>query len=93
MSAAVDRGSGYRIFNLGGGQPIRLDAMIAAVARAVGVEPNVEELPMQPGDVRLTVSDCSRAGEELGYQAQTSLEDGISEYVKWHMIHRLDRDR
>ncbi|MBR58625.1 MAG: epimerase [Myxococcales bacterium] len=91
--AALDRSQGYRIFNLGGGQPVRLDAMIAAVAKAVGVEPVIEELPMQPGDVQVTVSDCSRAREELGYLPQTSLNDGISEYVKWHMMNRHDSDR
>jgi UDP-glucuronate 4-epimerase len=64
---AIDRCDGHRIYNLGHTEPIELRAMIEALGQALGKIPTIRRLPEQPGDVRLTCADLSRASEELGW--------------------------
>ncbi len=85
--AAVDTcgsfGGGYRIYNLGNSRTVTLDALIAAVGKALGVAPVIEALPDQPGDVPLTYADISRAQAELGYRPDYPLERGLAEFAAW----------
>ncbi len=82
--AALDRCTGYRIYNLGGAKPTRLDALIQAIASATGKKATIERKPEQPGDVTLTHADVSRAREELGYEPATPLTDGLPKFVEWY---------
>lgn len=80
---AVDRCSGWRIYNLGNAQPVELRDMIATLAEVLGKPALVEQAPEQPGDVRQTFADVSLAARELGYAPTTSLREGLSRYVAW----------
>ena len=40
---------------------------------------------MQKGDVYQTNADTTRQETELGYHPQTSLHDGIQEFIKWYV--------
>lgn len=73
----------YEIFNLGNNQPERLMDMIGYLGEALGVEPKMEMLPMQPGDVPITFADITRAQAKLGYQPTTALKEGLEYFVEW----------
>src|SRR6185437_6422341 len=64
---AVDRCTGYHLYNLGNSDPVELRPMIEAIGAALGKVPRIERHPEQPGDVRQTYADVSRASAELGY--------------------------
>jgi UDP-glucuronate 4-epimerase len=83
VARAVDRCAGCHLYNLGNSSPVELHAMIAALGAALGREPIVERLPEQPGDVRQTYADVTRARDELGYEPRTPLEEGLRRYVGW----------
>jgi UDP-glucuronate 4-epimerase len=72
------------VFNVGGGEPIRLDRLIALLGEALGREVQFERLPDQPGDVRLTAADLSRARRELGYRPTVSIAEGLQRFVRWY---------
>lgn len=74
----------YEIFNLGNNQPERLMDMIGYLGEALGVEPEMDMLPMQPGDVPITFADIGHAKNKLGYQPTTSLQDGLSQFADWY---------
>jgi UDP-glucuronate 4-epimerase len=80
---AVDRCRMHHLYNLGNSSPVMLREMIAALGRALGKEPRVERLPEQPGDVRQTYADVSRAAAELGYQPSTTFPEGLARYAAW----------
>lgn len=80
---AVDRCTGCHLYNLGHSEPIELHAMIEAIGKALGKTPVIERLPEQPGDVRQTYADITRASTELGYAPRTPFEDGLARYVDW----------
>ncbi len=79
---AIDQ-HGYRVWNLGGSQPVMLRDLIAAVGRVVGREARVRSLPNQPGDVERTWADPTRSRTELGYHPRVSLEDGLARQWAW----------
>jgi len=73
-----------RVFNLGGGERVRLDRLIALIGGALGVTPRIERAPAQPGDVDLTAADLTRSAAELGYRPRVAIEDGIRQFVTWY---------
>lgn len=73
----------YEIINLGNSNPMSLMEMITTIARVIGVEPKLNKLPMQPGDVDMTYADISKAQDLLGYDPKTSFEQGITRFVLW----------
>lgn len=83
--AAHDRidAHGYRIWNLGSDRPVKLIDMIQAIARVVGREAQVKQLPEQPGDVERTWADLTRVKRELAYRAETNFEEGLARQWAW----------
>ncbi len=74
----------YEILNLGNSSPISLKEMIEIIGKAVGAEPKIKQLPMQPGDVERTYADVSKAKELIGYEPKTTFEEGIKNFVEWY---------
>ncbi|RUL89295.1 GDP-mannose 4,6-dehydratase [Tautonia sociabilis] len=80
---AVERCRSHHLYNLGHSEPIALRDMIAALGRALGKETVIDPQPEQPGDVRQTYADISRARSELGYEPSTPFEVGLRAFVDW----------
>jgi len=78
--------SALEIINLGESRTVRLDRLIELIASALGVEPKVERLPHQPGDVVRTYADISKARRVLGYDPRVNIEDGIVDFVEWYKV-------
>ena len=72
------------IVNLGGGERVRLDRLIALIAETLGREARIERHPDQPGDVRLTDADLAHAGRVLGFKPRVGIEEGIRKFVDWY---------
>jgi UDP-glucuronate 4-epimerase len=85
---AIDRCTSHHLYNLGNSNPVELKALIDAIGRALGKSPIIEQLPEQPGDVRQTYADTTRASTELGYRPKTSLREGLARYVSWYRATR-----
>jgi UDP-glucuronate 4-epimerase len=87
VMAALDRTAAvpaeFEIINLGESQTTSLEKLVALVAQAVGVEPRLERLPMQPGDVNTTFADITKARRLLNYRPSTTIEVGIPRFVEW----------
>lgn len=78
----------YEILNLGNSSPVSLKEMILTIGNALGIEPKIEQLPMQPGDVERTYADVSKAKKLIGYEPKTSFEQGIRNFVEWYKKNR-----
>ncbi len=75
---------GYRVYNLGNSSPTSLHELVAGLEKAVGKKALLDRQPRQPGDVDRTFADVSLAREELGYQPQVKLDEGLSKFVAWY---------
>lgn len=73
----------YRIFNLGGSEPVMLRDLIETVGQVVGQNPKIDRRSMQAGDVQRTFADITRSRLELGYQPTTDLRAGIEKQWQW----------
>jgi UDP-glucuronate 4-epimerase len=80
---ALDRCSGYAIYNLGRGQPVTVRDTIDALEQALGVPVQRAHQPEQPGDVPRTWASIERARAELGYEPHVELRAGMASFVAW----------
>ncbi|MBT3287679.1 MAG: NAD-dependent epimerase/dehydratase family protein [Victivallales bacterium] len=74
----------YEIFNLGNHRCENLMDMIGMLSDALGVKPEMELLPMQPGDVPATYADVAKAQAKLGFDPSTPIAAGIPAFVEWY---------
>lgn len=74
----------YEIFNLGNNNPEDLLGMIHLLAKTLGVEPKMEMLPLQPGDVPATFADITKAQAKLNYSPHTPISEGLPKFVEWY---------
>ncbi len=50
---------------------------------ALRKQPLTQELPEQPGDVRQTFADITRASTEFGYSPASPFHVGLEQFVTW----------
>jgi len=51
----------FETINLGNNHPISLSDLVQKIAKATKTQPNIERLPMQPGDVNVTYANIGKA--------------------------------
>lgn len=73
-----------RIYNIGNHRPEELMHVVSVLETALGREAAKEMLPMQPGDVVETFADIGDLMRDTGVAPQTSIEDGIGEFIRWY---------
>lgn len=81
--ASLERCDRYRIYNLGGSDPVSLSKLIEALEKAIGRPAIIDRRPAQPGDVERTYADLTRSKAELGYEPKVSLAEGLARFVAW----------
>lgn len=74
----------YDTLNLGNSTPVLLRELIDVLSKASDIEPEIEYLPMQAGDVQQTYADINHATELVGYHPKTSFGEGIKKFVDWY---------
>ena len=77
----------WRLYNVGNGQPVGLDAFIRALESALGRKAERRLLPMQPGDVPSTWADISDLAATVGYRPATPVTEGVNRFVQWYRQH------
>ena len=82
--AALEHCDRYRIYNLGGAEPVSLNSLLQELESAIGRQAIIDRRPAQPGDVERTCADVARSRDELGYEAQISLGEGLRRFVAWY---------
>ena len=79
----------FDIFNLGNNYTITLRELVTAIEEVTGKKAIIEKLPEQPGDVPKTFADISKAKRLLGYNPQTKLRDGLSNFYEWFKANEI----
>ncbi len=83
LAYALEHAGCYEVVNLGESDTVPLSRLVELLGQALGVEPVLDRLPAQPGDVERTCADIGRARALLGYQPKTRIEEGIPRFVEW----------
>ncbi len=83
----------YKLFNIGNSQPEHLLELIATIERLLGKKAIIDLLPMQPGDVEATFADVEDLKAAADFHPNTSLEKGLTEFVKWYYAYHGKQER
>lgn len=75
----------YEIINLGESEVITLSEMVSAIEKALGRTADKKILPMQPGDVKKTNADITKARTLIGYKPATDFQNGIKKFMEWFL--------
>ncbi len=76
--------SGYSVYNIGRGEPVQLMDFIQTLAKHLGVEPNINMLPMQDGDVPRTMADTTALVRDFDYSPNVSIDHGLAQFARWY---------
>lgn len=80
--AAESEGAVGRVFNVGGGSRISVNAVLDILKDLTG-DLKVRHEEDQKGDVRHTMSDTTSAREILGYSPEIGIREGLQREVEW----------
>ena len=80
--AALDKGSG-EAFCIATGFGTSVNALYRGLVDIIGREVEIVHAPKRPGDIYLTYFDCTKAKEQLGWVAETGLEEGLRLTVEY----------
>lgn len=73
----------YEVFNLGVGRGWSVLEVVRAFEKATGQKVNCKVYPRRPGDIAQVYADTALANRELGWRADTSLEDALLSAWNW----------
>ncbi|GGF43642.1 UDP-glucose 4-epimerase [Marmoricola endophyticus] len=71
------------VFNVCGRESVTVNRVLDLMGECLGTPVQRERIPVVAGDVERTGGSSRMAEEHLGWQAQTSLADGIAAQVAW----------
>lgn len=84
MAAIEYNDSMYEVINLGNNQTVELLELVEAIGEASGITAKKTFGPEQPGDVKQTWADVSKAGNLLNYLPGFSIDKGLRSFVEWY---------
>ncbi len=78
----------YEVFNLGTGKGSSVFEVIQSFERVSGVKLNYKIVSRRAGDVISAYADTTKANNELGWQAESTLDDAILSAWQWEQFIR-----
>ena len=84
IECASHKLNGYNIFNLGESKVTNLQELVQLLELALGKKAILNKLASQPGDVKITFADISKAKSILGYNPAFNMTNGIEEFINWY---------
>ena len=76
----------FETVNIGNSSPISLKDLVALIYELTNKTPNILKLEKQAGDVDVTFSDISKAKKLFQYEPQTTLKEGLFNFIKWYKV-------
>ena len=81
----------FRILNIGNTHKVYLLDFINTLEKELGKKAIRNYMPMQKGDVKMTLSDTTLLKKLTGYNPKTSYKVGIKKFLKWYLVPIKDR--
>ncbi len=81
---AICKNPKHEVHNIGNSQPVNLMEFVEILEEELGHTAKKEMLPHQAGDVYKTWADVTALKNKFGYQPNTSLREGIRNFVVWY---------
>lgn len=85
---ALERLEGSEPVNIGAGQEISIRELVEKIAALSGFRGEIVWDPTKPDGQPRRCLDTSRAEQQLGWRATTSLDDGLGRTIEWYRSRR-----
>lgn len=83
LLAATNPKAKGEVYNVGGGSRITIEELADRIIEITGSSSKKEFGPPRPGDVRHSLAGIDKAKDQLGYDPETDMDEGLRETVKW----------
>ena len=77
----------FRILNIGNTHKVYLLDLISSLENELGKKALRNYMPLQKGDVKMTLSDTSLLKKITGYNPKTNYKVGIKKFIKWYLLY------
>ena len=88
LLSALDKNLDFEIINLGESHTVELKEFIKVIEKALGKKAKVNHVQSQPGDVKATYADISKAKALLGYDPKIRIDEGMRLFAEWLKVAR-----
>ena len=75
----------FEIINLGNNKPITVKELIELIEKTIGKKALTKSTAIPNGDVPITYADISQAKKLLGWEPETSVEEGLKQFSEWYL--------
>ena len=75
----------FRIINIGNSKKIKLLDFIKAIENSLGKKALRNYMPMQQGDVFMTLANTKLLKEITGFKPKTNYKEGVRKFVEWYL--------
>jgi UDP-glucose 4-epimerase len=93
LLAAEADGAAGNTYNIATGQRTSLNQLMERLRELTGHDVQAVHGPNRVGDVRDSLADITRAGNDLGYKPEIDFDQGLSNTVEHHLEMRGGTDR
>lgn len=84
QAASGLRGTGGKVFNIGGGQRVSLNQLIERLNVILGRQIEVDKREKRAGDIRHSRADVAAAAGLLQFAPSVSLDEGLARTMQWY---------
>jgi UDP-N-acetylglucosamine/UDP-N-acetyl-alpha-D-glucosaminouronate 4-epimerase len=71
------------VFNIAGGKRISINELAGLIMELLDKDLDITHIEPQPGDIKHSLADISKAREQIKYIPKFNVKDGLKETVKW----------
>jgi UDP-glucose 4-epimerase len=82
LLAARVPGAAGGVYNIGGGERVSLNRLLAIASDLLGKDARPEYQAPRPGDIHDSVADITWAREALGFTPQTPFKEGLDDLLR-----------
>ena len=82
----IEEKAGLSVYNLGTGKGYSVLQVIKAYSKACGRDIPYEIKDRRPGDIAVCYADCTKAKEELGWEAQYDIDRMCEDSWRWQSM-------
>ena len=77
------------VMNIGNLNPVSVNELVAEIENVLGRKAIIENLQMQPGDVKATFADNSLITSYCGFTPKTGLKPGLQKFHEWYLRYHV----
>lgn len=89
FSAALDKGLGWEVINLGCSNPVENIDFVHTLEKLLEKQAIWVAAPTPPSEPLITYADITKAQTLLGYQPKVDVQEGLRRFIEWAKVEKV----